>query len=59
MTFCTFYSVSLKTKAVFKVIWMQIMDRVNRDYFMVGKCVRFLFTSCEGSLNERVSAANE
>ena len=30
-----------------------------RDYFMVGECVRFLFTSCEGSLNERVSAANE
>ena len=24
----------------------------NRDYFMVGECVRFLFTSCEGSLNE-------
>ena len=22
---------------------------------MVGECVRFLFTSCEGSLNERVS----
>ena len=21
---------------------------------MVGECVRFLFTSCEGSLNERV-----
>ena len=31
----------------------------NRDYFMVGECIRFLFTSCEGSLNERVSAANE
>ena len=30
-----------------------------RDYFMVGECVRLLFTSCEGSLNERVSAANE
>ena len=30
-----------------------------RDYFMVDECVRFLFTSCEGSLNERVSAANE
>ena len=30
-----------------------------RDYFMVGEYVRFLFTSCEGSLNERVSAANE
>ena len=30
-----------------------------RDYFMVGECVQFLFTSCEGSLNERVSAANE
>ena len=22
---------------------------------MVGECVRFLFTCCEGSLNERVS----
>ena len=33
--------------------------KINRDYFMVGECVRFLFTSCEGSLNERVSAANE
>ena len=32
---------------------------VYRDYLMVGECVRFLFTSCEGSLNERVSAANE
>ena len=32
---------------------------IYRDYFMVGECVRFLFTSCEGSLNERVSAANE
>ena len=31
----------------------------NKDYFMVGEYVRFLFTSCEGSLNERVSAANE
>ena len=30
-----------------------------RDYFMVGESVRFFFTSCEGSLNERVSAANE
>ena len=30
-----------------------------RDYFMVGECVRFLFTSCKGSLSERVSAANE
>ena len=35
------------------------MASENRDYFMVGECVRFLFTSCEGSLNERVSAANE
>ena len=34
-------------------------ERRYRDYFMVGECVRFLFTSCEGSLNERVSAANE
>ena len=30
---------------------------INIDYFMVGECVRFLFTSCEGSLDERVSAA--
>ena len=36
-----------------------IFDLIHRDYFMVGECVRFLFTSCEGSLNERVSAANE
>ena len=21
----------------------------NRDYFMVGECIRFLFTSCEES----------
>ena len=35
------------------------ISEINRDYFMVGECVRFLFTSCEGSLNERVSAANE
>ena len=34
-------------------------NSINRDCFMVGECVRFLFTSCEGSLNERVSAANE
>ena len=27
---------------------------MNRDYFMVSECVRFLFTSCEGSSNERV-----
>ena len=26
---------------------------------MVGECVRFLFTSCEGLLNERVNAAND
>ena len=35
------------------------MFAIYRDYFMVGECVRFLFTSCEGLLNERVSAANE
>ena len=29
---------------------------IHRDYFMVGW---FLFTSCERSLDERVSAANE
>ena len=34
-------------------------NTVHRDYFMVGECVRFLFTSCERLLNERVSAANE
>ena len=32
---------------------------LHRDYFVVGECLRFLFTSCKGSLNERVSAANE
>ena len=32
---------------------------VYRDYWMVGECVRFLCTSCERLLNERVSAANE
>ena len=37
----------------------QPRECIYRDYFMVGECVRFLFTSCEGSLNERVSAANE
>ena len=31
----------------------------QREYIAVGECVQFLFTSCEGSLNERVSAANE
>ena len=36
-----------------------LVYELNRDYFMVGECVRFLFTSCEGSLDERVSAANE
>ena len=32
---------------------------IYRDYFMVGECIRFLITSCEESLDERVSAANE
>ena len=32
---------------------------LNRDYFMVGECVRFLFTSCERLLSERLSALNE
>ncbi len=41
-------------KAPYSSNWM-----INRDYFTVGECVRFLFTSCDGSLNERVSAANE
>ena len=35
------------------------MDIINRDYCMVGECVRFLCTSCERLLNERVTAANE
>ena len=36
-----------------------ILYSLYRDYLMVGECVRFLFTSCEGSLDERVSAVNE
>ena len=40
-------------------VYIYICVYIFRDYFMVGECVRFLFTSCEGSLNERVSAANE
>ena len=32
---------------------------ITRDFLIVGECVRFLFTTCEGSLDERVSAANE
>ena len=42
-------TVSLTAWEVCKVI--TLLGR-NRDYFMVGECVRFLFTSCEGSLNE-------
>ena len=48
---CILNRCALVTKASTKIS--------NRDYFMAGECVRFLFTSCEGSLNERVSAANE
>ena len=43
-----YYTIFVLTKAI-----------LYRDYFLVGECVRFLFTSCEGSLDERVSAANE
>ena len=32
---------------------------INRNYFMVGECVRFLFTSCEGSFNKRTSERSE
>ena len=39
-------------------IWGKRLCSKYRDYFMVGECVRFLFTSCEGSLDERVNAAN-
>ena len=28
----------------------------NRDYFMVGECVRFLFTSCEESKTHSFAA---
>ena len=29
---------------------LKVSDKYrNRDYFMVGECVRFLFTSCEES----------
>ena len=38
---------------------LRSIGMTDKDYFMVGECVRFLFTSCEGSLNERVSATNE
>ena len=37
----------------------QVEHGGNTDYFMVGECVRFLSTSCEGSLDGRVSAANK
>ena len=38
---------------------LMITNNINRDYCIVGKCVRFLCKSCERLLNERVSAANE
>ena len=41
------------------VLLYHLARQIYREYFMVGECVRFLFTSCEGSLNEQVSAANE
>ena len=49
---------NISLNAHYIVLFKSPRDR-HRDYFMVGECVRFLFTSCEGSLNERVSAANE
>ena len=57
-----FLSVFLKNNSILQVfatvpaIYTTVL---YRDYFMVGECERFLFTSCERSLNERVSAANE
>ena len=62
---CLFFKMQFNNKAIFArgvPVYMNehCMDhQVYRDYFMVGECVRFLFTSCEGSLSERVSAANE
>ena len=29
---------------------------INRDYLMVGECVRFLFTSCEESQTHSFAA---
>ena len=34
------------------------VSSINIDYFMVGECVRFLFTSCEGS-RKRMSERSE
>ena len=42
-------------RIIYKFILHSMYRFENRDYFMVGECVRFLFTSCEGSLNERVA----
>ena len=51
------YSLAPRTKSQY--FPTTVKYPLYRDYFMVGECVRFLFTSCEGSLNERVSTANE
>ena len=48
----------LKDEAIKQQRKRRHKEAENRDYFMVGECVRFVFMSCEGSLNERVSAAN-
>ena len=52
-------SVSIVKPVYTKEIQVELLKltSVYRDYFMVGECIRFLFTSCEGSLNERVSLA--
>ena len=47
-------SVCKKTALVYvREVFGFELSVLYRDYFMVGECVRFLFTSCEGSLNER------
>ena len=62
----TFFPYFAGTK--FMYIWRKVlsfmascmtMHKIEITSWWVGECVRFLFTSCEGSLNERVSAANE
>ena len=39
-----------KYLCVEKNIYVEKNMLENKDYFLVGECVRFLFTSCEGSL---------
>ena len=65
---CSIITLQSITDSLFSVVNVEKSDSclivdthntTNRDYFTVGECVRFLFTSCDGSLNERVSAANE